>query len=54
MMRALEKIVLLQMLEGCGVNIFTSAKLSGNPVSGKAMARKQAESLHKNNKKRKG
>jgi len=42
--------VLLQKLEGCGAKIFTSVQLSGNPVSGKAMARKWAEALYKKEK----
>jgi hypothetical protein len=49
MMSVLEKLVLLQKLEGCGAKIFISVQLSGNPVSRKAMARKRAEALYKKN-----
>jgi hypothetical protein len=49
MMSVLEKLVLLQKLEGRGAKIFTSVQLSRNPVRGKAMARKRAEALYKKN-----
>jgi len=51
MMSVLQKLVLLQKLEGCGAKIYTSVQLSGNPLSGKAMARKRAEALYKKNNK---
>ena len=51
LMSVLEKIVLLQKLEGSGADIFTSTQLCGNPVSRKAMARKRAEALYKKNNK---
>jgi len=50
-MSVLQKLVLLQKLEGCGAKIYTSVQLSGNPLSGKAMARKRAEALYKKNNK---
>lgn len=51
-MSVLDKLVLLQKLEGCRSKIFTSVQLSGKPVSGKAMARNRAEALYKKNSKK--
>ena len=52
MTSVLDKLVLMQKLQGCRAKIFTSVQLSGKPVSGKVMARNRAKVPYKKNNKK--